>query len=54
MPVSYIRNKIRSVLWDIELEQLPNWQRAIIKLLRIFQAVIHDMSDEGLAPAMAS
>lgn len=45
MPLSYIRNKIHTVLWDVELDPLPKWQRAIIKLLRIFQAVIYDLSD---------
>lgn len=45
MPLSYIRNKTHAVLWDVELDQLPKWQRAIIKLLRIFQAVIYDLSD---------
>lgn len=45
MPLSYIRNKTHAVLWDVELDLLPKWQRAIIKLLRIFQAVIHDLSD---------
>ncbi|MDH5612690.1 MAG: YihY/virulence factor BrkB family protein [Gammaproteobacteria bacterium] len=45
MPLSHIKNRIHAVLWEVKLEQLPRWQRHIIKLLRIFQAVIRDLSD---------
>ena len=45
MPLSHIKNKIHTVLWEVKLEQLPKWQRHIIKLLRILQAVIRDLSD---------
>ena len=45
MPLVQIKNKIQKILWDVELDQLPKWQSFSIKLLRIFQAVIHDMSD---------
>ena len=45
MPLNRFKNKIHSVLWEVELNQLPQWQRIIIKLLRIFQAVISDLSD---------
>ncbi|MES0327982.1 MAG: YihY/virulence factor BrkB family protein [Gammaproteobacteria bacterium] len=45
MPLVQLKNKIHAVLWDVELDQLPKWQCLIIKLLRIFQAVINDLSD---------
>lgn len=45
MPLNQIKNKINAILWEVKLEQLPKWQRTIIKLLRIFQAVIRDLSD---------
>ena len=45
MHLVQLKNKIHAVLWDVELDQLPKWQGLIIKLLRIFQAVINDLSD---------
>ena len=45
MPLKYLKNKIHSVLWEVELDKLPVWQCAGVKLLRIFQAVIRDLSD---------
>lgn len=45
MPLIKIKNKIHAILWNVELDQLPMWRCYIIKLLRIFHAVIHDMSD---------
>lgn len=45
MPINQLKNKIKAVLWEVELDQLPKWQRTLIKLLRIFQAVIRDLSD---------
>ena len=45
MPLKKIKNKIHSVLWEVELEKIPAWQSTSIKLLRIFQAVARDLSD---------
>lgn len=45
MPINQLKNKIKAVLWEVELDQLPKWQRTLIKLLRIFQAVVRDLSD---------
>ena len=45
MPLALLKNKIHAILWEVKIDQLPKWQRALIKLLRIFQAVIHDLSD---------
>ena len=45
MPLDNLKNKFNNVLWETELEKLLEWQRLIIKLLRIFQAVIRDLSD---------
>lgn len=45
MPLNRLNNKVHAVLWEVELELLPTWQRIVVKLLRIFQAVIHDLSD---------
>ena len=45
MPLTQLKNKLHDVLWEVELEQLPRWQCIVIKFLRIFQAVIRDLSD---------
>ena len=45
MPLSQLKNKLHNVLWEVELKQLPRWQCFVIKFLRIFQAVIRDLSD---------
>ncbi|MFC1588946.1 YihY/virulence factor BrkB family protein [Pseudomonadota bacterium] len=45
MPIAQLTKKIHAVLWEVELTQLPEWQRLSIILLRIFQAVIRDLSD---------
>ncbi len=47
MTLTQLKNRIQTVLWQTELEQLPHWQRFAIKLLRIFQAVSRDLT-EGL------
>ncbi|MDH3342443.1 MAG: YihY/virulence factor BrkB family protein [Gammaproteobacteria bacterium] len=45
MPLNKLKQRIHSRLWEIDLNLLPEWQRLAIKLLRIFQAVIRDLSD---------
>ena len=45
MPLKRLKKSIHSKLWEVELDQLPHWQRHTVKLLRIFQAVIRDLSD---------
>lgn len=44
MEILQIKNKINSILWEKDLASLPIWYAFIIKLLRIFQAVIRDLS----------
>jgi len=45
MPLTKLKNIIHNKLWLVDLDQLPKWQRLSIILLRIFQAVIRDLSD---------
>ena len=45
MPLKQFKKSIHSKLWEVELDQLPKWQRLTIKLLRIFQAVLRDLSN---------
>lgn len=45
MPFTTLQQKIQHLLWETELERLPKWQSLNIRLLRIFQAVIKDLSE---------
>jgi membrane protein len=44
MTLSTIKEKLNKVLWESNLDSLPKLQVESIKLLRIFQAVIRDLS----------
>ena len=44
MTLSSIKEKLNKVLWESNLDSLPKLQAESIKLLRIFQAVIRDLS----------
>lgn len=45
MPITKIQNKFHEFLWQGDLNQRSPCHKRIIKLLRIFQAVFHDLSD---------
>ena len=44
MTLSAIKSKLHKILWEIDLGSLPTIQAESIKLLRIFQAVLRDLS----------
>lgn len=44
MDILSAKNKLNTLLWEKDLAAMPPWQASTIKLFRIFQAVIRDLS----------